>query len=152
MADTAATLDERELEAWRGFIRTHAVLIARLDADLQHRHRLPLSSYEVLLFLDKAPERRLRMAELASSVLLSPSGITRLVDRLVEDGLVRKERCALDRRGFHAVLTEAGAERFREARCTHLAGVREQFLDRLTVAQQESLGGVWRALDPPDVA
>jgi DNA-binding MarR family transcriptional regulator len=148
MAGTVASLDERELAAWRGYLRTHATLLARLDDELQRRHRLPLSSYEVLLFLDGAPDRRLRMSELAASVLLSPSGVTRLVDRLVEDGLVAKQRCAGDRRGSHAVLTDAGAARFAAARCTHLAGIRAGFLDRLSVEQQAALADVWAALGP----
>ena len=74
-------------------MRTHARLIRELSAELEQAHGLPLSSYEVLLVLSNAPDERMRMAELAESVLLSPSGITRLVDRLVSDGLVAKMRC-----------------------------------------------------------
>jgi len=81
-----ASLDATELAAWRGFLRAHARLIRELSAELERTHGLPLSSYEVLLHLANAPDERMRMAELADSVLLSPSGITRLVDRLVLGG------------------------------------------------------------------
>src|SRR3978361_1683819 len=83
-------LDERELRAWRGMLRAHAALTKALDADLDSAHGLPLSSYEVLLYLDDAPERRLRMRDLAASVILSRSGLTRLAARLEPEGLTRR--------------------------------------------------------------
>lgn len=136
-------LTERELGAWRGFLRAHAALIRELDSELEHEHGLPLTSYEVLLFLSDAPGRRLRMSELADSVLLSRSGVTRLVDRLEAAGLLTRESCPSDARGSFAVLTDAGAQALRRARATHLAGVRRRFLDRLSAADQERLGEIW---------
>lgn len=141
-------LNTAELGAWRGLLRVHADLVRELDAELELEHGLPLSSYEVLLHLHDAPGRRLRMNELADSVLLTVSGITRVVDRLVRDGLVARERCETDRRGLNAVLTDAGVEAFLAARCTHLRGIRERFLSRLDRTEQERLSAIWDTLLP----
>src|SRR5919109_1330762 len=121
-------LTAEELGAWRGLLRVHSALVKALDAELTAEHDLPLTSYEVLIYLQAAPERRLRMAELADSVLLSRSGMTRLVDRLERDGLLERDLCTDDGRGCYAVLTEKGAEVLATARPTHLEGVRERFL------------------------
>ena len=118
----------------------HSRVTRELDAELLATHGLPLSSYEVLLFLDNAPDGQLRMAQLADSVLLSRSGLTRLVDRLEEGGLVRRETCPSDLRGFNAVLTDAGRAALVAARVTHLSGVRWLFLDRFSVEEQRELG------------
>jgi DNA-binding MarR family transcriptional regulator len=139
-------LSRLELGAWRGFLRAHTDVVRGLDEELQAEHGLPLTSYEVLLYLVEAPERRLRMSELASSHLLSQSGVTRLVDRLERDGLVRRERCEADGRGYFAVLTSAGIARFRAARPTHLAGVRRRFLDHLSDDDQRALRSAWERL------
>ena len=109
--------------AWRGMLRAHAALTKALDADLDSAHGLPLSSYEVLLHLNDATDRRMRMRDLASSVILSRSGLTRLADRLERKELIRRESCASDARGAYAVLTPAGADMLAAARTTHLAGV-----------------------------
>lgn len=140
------TLDATELAAWRGFLRTHSAMSRELDAELAAAHGLPLSSYEVLLFLADGPGGSMRMAELADSVLLSRSGLTRLVDRLERDGLVRRESCPGDARGLNAVITDAGRERFHTARRTHLAGVRSRYLDRLTDDEKHFLGSLWDRL------
>ena len=139
-------LSPRELGAWRGFLRVHAALIRELDAELEREHGLPLTSYEVLLFLANAPGKRLRMSELADSVLLSRSGLTRLVDRLEGAGLLAREACPSDARGSFAVLTDAGTKAFRRAQATHLAGVRARFLDRLSAVDQERLEALWERL------
>lgn len=141
-----ARLDELELDAWRGFLRTHAVMSRELDAELTAVRGLALSSYEVLLFLADRPTGQMRMAELADSVLLSRSGLTRLVDRLEREGLVRRESCPGDARGLNAVLTDAGRKRFVEARRTHLEGVRRRFLDRLSDDEKRALAGLWSRL------
>ena len=112
-------LTAAELAAWRGMLRVHAALVKALDAELLSAHDLPLISYEVLMTLDAAPGRRRRMADVADSVLLSRSGTTRLVDRLVGKGLIAREECADDGRGSFAVLTERGAELLEQARTTH---------------------------------
>lgn len=140
-------LSELELEAWRGFLRTHATLTRELDDELRRAEALSLSEYDVLVQLADAPGGRLRMAELASAVVLSRSGLTRLVDGLERKGLVSRERCPDDARGFHAVITKDGLAVRRRASRTHLAGVRERFLGRLSTEQLEELAGGWRALD-----
>ncbi|NUR83620.1 MAG: MarR family transcriptional regulator [Nonomuraea sp.] len=108
------------------------VRIARhLEAELLVTHELPLASYDVLSQLADAPGRRLRMNDLAERVLLSRSGLTRLIDRLQRDGLVAREACESDARGLFAVLTDQGAVRLAEATPTYLRGIRTQFLDLL---------------------
>ena len=153
MATTAHTtsgaeLSPRELRAWRGMLRVHATLTKSLDAELEARHGLPLTSYEVLLFLHHATEEKMRMCDLASSVLLSRSGLTRLVDRMERDGLLVRESCAADARGAFARLTPKGRDLLAAARETHLAGVRAMFLGRLSEEEQELLGTLWERLLP----
>ena len=122
-------LDDLEHAAWRAFLRTHARIARRLEADLVASQDLPLAEFDVLFQLALAPYRRLRMNELADRVLLSRAGITRLVDRLVADGLVDRVKCASDARGAYAVLTDKGRTRLADARPGHMAGVRRYFLD-----------------------
>jgi DNA-binding MarR family transcriptional regulator len=147
-AEKAGRLSEDELAAWRGFLRVHSSLFHQLDTDLAAVNDLPLRSYEVLLLLEDAPGRRLRMSDLSRSVLLSPSGVTRLVDRLEREGLVSRERCPEDGRGYNAVLTEDGDARLQQARATHLAGVRRLFLDKLADGDLRRLAGYWDKLVP----
>jgi DNA-binding MarR family transcriptional regulator len=141
-------LDERELRAWRGMLRAHAALTKALDADLDAAHSLPLSSYEVLLYLNDAEGGRMRMRDLAASVILSRSGLTRLADRLEREGLIRRESCASDARGSYAVLTSAGAEKLAVARATHLAGVRSLFLAHFSASELDVLGDAWERVVP----
>ncbi len=138
-----ARLDEQELRAWRGLLRTFARLTKALDAELEAAHGLPLSSYEVLMYLADSEGDRMRMHDLASSILLSRSGLTRLVDRLERDGLLARRSCPSDARGAFACLTPKGRATLDAARATHLAGVRAMFLDRFTPQEQELLGGFW---------
>jgi DNA-binding MarR family transcriptional regulator len=147
-ATSAAALDARELRAWRGMLRVHAAITKTLDAEMEARHGLPLSSYEVLMFLQDAEEQRMRMCDLATGVLLSRSGLTRLVDRLERDGLLVREQCAQDARGAFARLTDEGRARVTEARATHLAGVRALFCAPLSDAQLDALGDAWDAVLP----
>ena len=145
---TTDLLDEQELRAWRGMLQVHAAVTRSLDAQMHAEHGLSVSAYEVLMFLADAPGQQLRMAEIADRVLLSRSGLTRLVDRLVAHGLVVRNACADDGRGSFAELTEAGRQKLEAARRTHLAGVREFFLERLTQDDQRALGDAWdRVLD-----
>ena len=142
-------LDEQDLRAWRGMLRVHAALTRALDAQLQEEHGLGVSSYEVLMFVGDAGGQRLRMSEIADRVLLSRSGLTRLVDRLVRDGLLERSACADDARGAFAELTAAGRTRLDAARATHLEGVRRFYLDHLTDDDRRRLGDVWdRVLQP----
>jgi DNA-binding MarR family transcriptional regulator len=141
-------LDDLELAAWRGLLRVHASLSKALDAQLEAEHGLPLSSYEVLKYLADAEGHQMRMCDLASSVILSRSGLTRLVDRLERDGLLTRESCASDARGAFAKLTPAGHEKLAAARATHLDGVRSLFLEHLTEDELEVLGAVWARVLP----
>jgi DNA-binding MarR family transcriptional regulator len=150
--EQAAPVDDRlslaELAAWRGMLRTHSHLLRELDAEMTAGQGLTLRTYEVLLFLEDAPQHRLRMSELSQSVLLSASGVSRLVDRLERDGYVRRERCAVDGRGFYATLTVAGVEKLRDARSTHLEGIRRHFLGRFSAADLARLAGYWERVLP----
>jgi DNA-binding MarR family transcriptional regulator len=124
-------LTVEELAVWRMLQRAQVRITRHLEAELLVAHDLPLASYEVLMQLAEAPERRLRMNDLAGRVLLSRSGLTRLIDRLQRDGLVARQACADDARGLFAVLTGPGAARLAEATPTYLRGIRSQFLDLL---------------------
>jgi DNA-binding MarR family transcriptional regulator len=140
---------DAELDAWRGFLRSHATLVRELDEELTERHGLPLSSYDVLVQLDEAPEGRLRMSSLADAVLLSRSGLSRLVTRLESQDLIERADCPSDARGAFAAITELGRARLAEARATHRTGVRARFLDRLSERDQRQLARAWsRLLDP----
>jgi DNA-binding MarR family transcriptional regulator len=122
--------------------------VRELDAELLAAHDLPLSSYDVLIYLRDAPGRRLRMAELADSVLLSRSGVTRLVDRLEREGLIVRDSCTSDGRGLYAVLTDAGEELLAKARPTHLEGVRERFLRHFSDDELRELARYWERVKP----
>ena len=136
-------MTDLELGAWRGFLRAHRHLVRELDTNLREAHSLSLSAYDVLLQLADAPEHRMRMSELASSIILSPSGLTRLVDRMCREGLVERLRCPSDARGSFAALTELGAERFAEARGTHLDGIRSLFTSHFSAPELGRLGEEW---------
>lgn len=131
---------DTELGVWRTFLRAHAQITRRLEADLLAAHDLLLAEYGVLGQLVDAPGRRLRMAELADRVLLSRSGLTRLVDRLVRAGLVERQAYPDDARGILAVLTDAGMERLLTASPTHLAGIAAYATGRLTPDELAELG------------
>jgi DNA-binding MarR family transcriptional regulator len=141
-------LSETELGAWAGFLRVNAALSRDMDARLQSEHGISFSDYDVLVFLANAPDRRMRMSDISESVLISQSGITRLVDRLVARGLVEREKCSDDRRGYFAVLTDAGFAKVREASRSHMADIKERFLDVLSPAELETLADVWERVLP----
>ncbi len=138
----------RELLAWVGFLRVNAALERDLDSALNTAHGISLSDYDVMVNLASAPGQRMRMSEISESVLISQSGITRLVDRLVQRGLARREKAPNDRRGFFAVLTPKGRETVRRASVTHTADVKRRFLEHLSEEEQEILGRVWKRLLP----
>ena len=128
------------MDAWVRLLRAHSAVTRRFSAELQAAHGLTLNDYEVLLYLAHAPERALRRVDLAEQVLLTQSGITRLLEGLEVQGLVRKERCAHDGRVVYAKLTDAGYERLRDAAKTHVAGIDELFTSRFSDAELELLG------------
>jgi DNA-binding MarR family transcriptional regulator len=144
------TARDARLAPWRAFMRAQAHVSRRLDEDLRAEHGLSLQEYVALLFLAEAPDRRLRMGRLADSLTLSKSGATRLIDRLVDDGLVARVTCSSDLRGAEAALTEAGLNRLRTAAPTHLRGIADYFLsaidgDDLPVVERTMLSVADRA-------
>ena len=140
----ASAATDPRLDAWRSFLHAHARLTRRLDEELQAAHRLSLAEYDALVQLARMPGRRLRMSVLAERVLLSRSGITRLVDRLEGAGMVERSACATDARGAEAILTPVGLERLREASRTHLSGVERYFNDVIDEADKAAIA---RGLD-----
>jgi DNA-binding MarR family transcriptional regulator len=134
--------DDPRLDTWGNFLRAHARVVRALEAELQADQDLALTDYDVLVQLSAADDRRLRMSELADRLVLSRSGATRLVDRLVADGLVERVVCESDRRGQWASLTDAGYRRLREASPTHLRGVANHFLDRFDTDELAALGAM----------
>jgi DNA-binding MarR family transcriptional regulator len=119
---------ESEVRTWIRFLTTHAAITRELEARLMGAHGLTLSDYDVLVQLARSPERKLRNIELAKAVVLTRSGVTRLVDGLERDGLVHRSSCPSDKRGSFVQITDTGVERLREAASTHLDAVRELFL------------------------
>ena len=144
-------LTDDQLAAWSGFLIGHARIVRALDAELEREHGLPLSSYDVLIQLSLVPDRRLRMFELADAIVLSRSGLTRLVDRLERAGLVERERGEVDPRQMYARLTDRGSEVLADATPTHVAGIKERFLDRLSNEQTKQLAAIWHAVLGPGV-
>jgi len=134
------------LEAWRLFLRTHSTITRRLDADLIAAHGLTLHDYEVLLHLAAAPERKMRPSDLTESVILTRSGVTRLLAGLEEAGFVRRESCASDRRVIYAVLTDQGRQKLREAAPTHLRGVGDLFVESFSEEELAALGALLERL------
>jgi DNA-binding MarR family transcriptional regulator len=129
--------------AWRSFLEAHAVVTDALARELEEERGLPLPWYDVLVQLSEAPGQELRMAELARSVLLSKSGLTRLVDRMENAGLVERRPCDADGRGLLAALTPDGRDTLRRAAPVHLRGIEEHFARYLTEAEARTLRSVF---------
>ena len=132
VASRAAPVDDARLAAWRAFLNAHAVVIDRIEGDMRDAGVLPLGSYDVLVALLEAPERRLRLHELASRIVLSRSTLTRVVDRLEAEGLLARERVATDRRGAFAVLTARGRQALRRAWPIYERGIATHFARMLS--------------------
>ncbi|MBJ7331321.1 MAG: winged helix-turn-helix transcriptional regulator [Solirubrobacteraceae bacterium] len=141
-------LSELELGAWRGMLRVHAALVKALDANLEAAHGLPLTHYDVLVQVANNEGARMRMCDLADGILLSRSGLTRLVDRMAKDGLLERCACEDDARGSFACLTEAGRARLEEARPTHLAAVRTLFLGAFDDSELAQFASLWERVLP----
>lgn len=125
--------------AWIRFLRTHAELTRLMDRRLAEEHGLSLREYEVLLALRDAPERQLRRVDLAATIFLTQSGVTRLLEKLERDGLVAKVAGEADRRVAYARLTEEGRRRFVSAALTHRTDIAEHFAERLTARELATL-------------
>jgi DNA-binding MarR family transcriptional regulator len=149
VADGAAhrlTARDPRLDTWRAFLTAHALLTRRLDEDLRAENGLTLGEYSALLQVAEAPDRSLRMNQLADGILLSRSGVTRLIDRLEADGLIARSTCTEDGRGSLAVLTEAGLDRLRAAAGTHLRGIDQYFLSIVPDAELDHFQITFRAI------
>ncbi len=132
------------LDAWRSLLEVHAVVLAVLEDEMRREHGLSLAEYEVLLCLAQAPGRRMRMQELARDLLITQSGVTRLVERMERAGLVARRPAEDDGRGTLATITEAGLRKFRRAAPTHLRGIREHFLRPLSPGEVGVIGEAMR--------
>jgi DNA-binding MarR family transcriptional regulator len=130
-------LSEQSLgvQAFGALLRAYAAVTRQLNAELTADHGLTISDYEVLLRLARAPERRMRRVDLAEQVLLTASGVTRLLDGLERDGLVERGSCDTDRRVVYAVLTDSGLDKLRESSESHLAQIDAFFADRFDVSE-----------------
>jgi DNA-binding MarR family transcriptional regulator len=135
--------DERH-HVWPLFLKTYSLLVETLDAELETEGGLPLSWFDVLVLLADAPDGRVRMNELSESVLLSKSGVTRLVDRMEKAGLVTRGACAADRRVVYAVITHKGRAAFRRAAPVAFRGVEEHFARHLTPSEERALTSLLR--------
>jgi DNA-binding MarR family transcriptional regulator len=124
--------------------------VRELERELVAQTQMPLGWYDVLLQLAEAPQRRLRMADLADRVLLSRSGLTRLVDRLQAEGLVSREPSPEDARGTFTVLTDAGLARLRRAAPTHLTGIQQHWLAHFDDNELRQLGELLGRIDGSD--
>ena len=136
-----ATATRPRLDAWVAFLRAHSAIRRQLNADLLNEHGLTLSDYEVLLRLSRAENAMMRRVDLAESVVLTASGITRLLEGLEQAGLVEKASCASDARVSYAKLTDAGREKLEAAAATHLAGIEELFTSRFSESELHALAG-----------
>ena len=146
MADRTPWLDDDEQQAWRAFLAFVARLDDDLDRQLQRDAGMPHAYYQVLAMLSEAPDRTLRMSDLARITLSSPSRLSHAVARLEENGWVRRERHPTDRRGALAVLTDLGFEALRRAAPGHVAAVRAALFDRLTPDQVRQLRSLFSTL------
>ena len=138
--------------AWVRFLRAHAALTRELGARLEAEHALTMSDFDVLIQLYHAPDHAMKRIDIARQVLLTPSGITRLLDGLERDGWVCKASCTSDGRITYAVLTDEGQAKYRAARATHLASVRELFADRYSCDELEQLAELLGRLDGTPLA
>ena len=139
-----------DTEPFALFLRAHAAVVRELSAELEAEHGLTISDYEVLLRLARAPDRRMRRVDLAEQVVLTPSGITRLLEGLERVGYVDRAACKEDARVKYALLTEAGLAKLRDAAKTHVAGIERLFLDRFDEQERGQLSGFLRRLGEGD--
>lgn len=130
------------LEAWRSYLQSHATILRQLDAELMAAHGMTSRDYEVLLYLAQAPDRRLPMSALATSTMLTRSGITRLVDGLVAAGHIERVACPNDARISYARLTDLGYDKLREAGGTHIASIHQLFLEHFSESEIDQLASL----------
>lgn len=145
-------LSQPEQRDWRAFISMTKLLPVAFDEDLQAKHELSMSDYEILVRLSEAPDRSMRMSDLADFTLASRSRLTHQIDRMEQAGLVSRQACESDRRGALAVMTDQGWQRLVAAAPDHVESVRQHLMDVLTAAEFAALGEISRkilqSLDP----
>ena len=144
----SVVLNESETQAWVGLLHAHATLVKQLDAELMAAHGLSLSGFEVLWRVASSDHGRLRMSELADLVLLSPSGLSRLVDRLEAEGMIERVACPEDGRAINATITESGRTKLEQAQPTHFEGIRRTFLAHFDEAEIDQLAVFWTRFAP----
>ena len=131
--------DDQRLASWRAFLLTYATVMRKLEQEMLDEHDLPLTWYDILAHLDSAARGAMRMQKLAESVLLSRSGLTRLVDRMEQAGMVERHPCEEDRRGMYAVITNRGEEALFQAMPSHINSINQHFLRYLDVFDVQAL-------------
>lgn len=139
---TTDRLEGAALVAWRSYLQSHASILRELDAELVAAHGMTTRDYEVLLYLAQAPDRMLPMSALATSTMLTRSGITRLVDGLVRAELIERVSCSKDARVSYAQLTDLGYEKLRQAGCTHIASIHRLFLQHFSPEEIDQLASL----------
>ena len=147
----SSSLSDTEMDAWQALLHAHHQITRVLDLELRAAHQLTWAEYDVLLRLAKATGRTLTMSELARRIMISPSGLTRVVDGLEKRGLVKRIRSDDDARVVSASLTADGRDRVRKAAQTHLRGVRQHFTGRLTESQLRALASALQVITGPHV-
>ncbi len=148
VSETHATLERPEVLAFVSFLRAHAAVTRQLDRELVAEHGLTINDYEVLLSLARAPDRMLRRVDLAQQVLLTPSGITRLLDGLQRSGYVEKAACDSDARVVYAKLTYGGLKKLAQATESHVASIGAIFCQQLSDDELETLRDLLTRLEP----
>ena len=143
---TPSMLDGAALEAWRSYLQSHASIVRVLDAELDAEHWMTTRDYEVLLYLAQADGRQLAMSALAERTMLTRSGITRLVDGLVQAGWIERVACPNDARVSYAQLTDDGYAKLREAGCSHVTSIHRLFLEHFTPQEIDQLASLLRRL------
>lgn len=141
-ATETSRLEGVALDAWRSYLQSHAAIVRELDAELIAEHGMTTRDYEVLLYLAQADDQQLPMSALAERTMLTRSGITRLVDGLVESGMIERVSCASDARVSYARITHPGYEKLRSAGCTHVKSIERLFLARFAPDEVEALAGL----------
>lgn len=145
----STSLTDTEMRAWQALLHAHHQIVWLLDRELREEHGLTLAEYDVLLRLARSPDRALRMTDLAERVLLSPSGLTRMVDRLLAKELVRRRPGPADARTALACLTDTGLRRLKMAARTHLRGIRQHFTGRLTETHLRNVASALERVSGP---
>jgi DNA-binding MarR family transcriptional regulator len=147
----SSNLSEAEMDAWQALLHAHHQITRVLDAELRQSHGLTWAEYDVLLRLARATGRKLTMTELANRIMISPSGLTRVVDGLERKGFVKRTRSDDDARVVGAALTDAGRDKVKRAAQTHLRGIREHFTSRLSDAQLRAVASALQVITGPHV-